>query len=351
MNRLTGYKRLLALAALSCGADPVEDIATGNPLVFTTDLARPLKSLLIPFTPQQSGTGDPSPSNIRPLLPWEGLSVFGGGKNLFNGQYIKGVVTGNSTQGYVLNTSTNANSAVIQCKGNTKYTVKKHGQSNRFSIATSEVEPENNTPLQLIIENQNLTEYTFTTPAKALYIIVYVSTGTEQATPELQCEVGSSATAYEPYKPIADTDISFTSPVYGGTLDVVSGVLTVEWALFTAKWKNGTDAGDLGNNVRKKFITPVSFVNASSIPSAYCDTAKWRWDFESDNIHFYSNGNASYVFLPEETDGETEINIVGKLATPQEITLTPEQITAIVGDNTIWSDADGSMTAVYLKKG
>ena len=48
---------------------------------------------------------------------------------------------------------------------------------------------------------------------------------------------------------------------------------------------------------------------------------------------------------------ENPLTIAYILATPQEITLTPEQITDLKGENTIWSDADGSMTAVYLKKG
>ena len=76
-------KRLMFLKQTS-GSAPVEATATGNPLAFLTDIARPLKSLLIPFTPKQSGTGDPSPSNIRPILPWNGLTVFGGGKNMLD---------------------------------------------------------------------------------------------------------------------------------------------------------------------------------------------------------------------------------------------------------------------------
>ena len=48
----------------------------------------------------------------------------------------------------------------------------------------------------------------------------------------------------------------------------------------------------------------------------------------------------------------TEIGavLVYPLASPQTVQLTPAQITALVGKNTIWSDADGTMTAVYLKK-
>lgn len=349
-------KKLMFMKTAAGGGAAVEATATGNPLTFQTDLVRPLKSLLIPFTPVQSGTGDPSPQNIRSILPWNGLTVFGGGKNLFklvesemvsvgwnrffpNPINKAGTYTiscqhpfgGTGNQGARVVLTNDDDSSAQEIKLLTAWTF---GQSSAGSKATF-----------TLTEEEAQCEYIWFQCAGA-------STGFDQfENAELQIEAGQTATAYEPFEPITETSISFPSPVYGGTLDVVSGALTVEWALFTAKWKNGTDAGDLGNNVRKKFIMPVSFVNASSIPSAYCDTAKWRWDFESDNIHFYSNGNASYVFLPEETDGETEINIVGKLATPQEITLTPEQITALKGNNTIWSDADGSMTATYLKKG
>ncbi|MBO6012433.1 MAG: hypothetical protein J6P82_02805, partial [Bacteroidales bacterium] len=60
-----------------------EATATGNPLAFLTDLARPLKSLLIPFSPKQEGSGDPSPQNVRPIVPWNGLTVWNG-KNLLD---------------------------------------------------------------------------------------------------------------------------------------------------------------------------------------------------------------------------------------------------------------------------
>lgn len=50
------------------GIPVITATATGNPLTFETDLARPLKSLVIPFTPIQEGSGNPSPINIRPFI-------------------------------------------------------------------------------------------------------------------------------------------------------------------------------------------------------------------------------------------------------------------------------------------
>lgn len=73
------FDELLLFGAAS-GGKAIEATATGNPLTFLTDLAKPLKSLLIPFTPIQQGTGDPSPTNVRNILPWDGLTVKHGGK-------------------------------------------------------------------------------------------------------------------------------------------------------------------------------------------------------------------------------------------------------------------------------
>ena len=108
---------------------------------------------------------------------------------------------------------------------------------------------------------------------------------------------------FEPYEG-HETDISFPSPVYGGTPDIISGRMLVEWA-------------------------EIASYNGETLPG--------EWMSDRD---VYSAGTTPTIGA----------QVVYKLATPQEITLTPQQITALLGDNTIWSDADGQMTAVYLKK-
>ena len=239
MLKETMLKRLLLpmVAAGGGGSAPVQDTATGNPLVFFTDLARPLKSLLIPFTPTQSGTGDPSPDNVRPIVGWTGLTV------------------------------------------------------NHSGADTSD-------PTQYAVD------------------------WTDEA-----------------------------GTVYGGTLDLISGVLSVEWVSLTKTWGDFSNKTSLGDNTRGTF-------NISSYPSkpsiaavdAKCNIAPRGTGWSTDSVHFYTNEGSCVVFLPNDTDASTEIQVVYPLATPQEITLTPEQITALKGDNTIWSDADGEMTATYLKK-
>lgn len=49
--------------------------ASGNPAEFTTDIAAPLLSLSVDIEPVQSGSGDPSPTNVRPITGWTAATV------------------------------------------------------------------------------------------------------------------------------------------------------------------------------------------------------------------------------------------------------------------------------------
>ena len=55
---------------------------TGNPISFSTNVAKPLAKALVAFSPVQSGSGDPSPENICPITGWDGCNANRTGKNL-----------------------------------------------------------------------------------------------------------------------------------------------------------------------------------------------------------------------------------------------------------------------------
>lgn len=57
--------------------------ASGNPIAFQTDMAAKM-GVKAYFSPVQSGSGDPSPSNVRPISGWTGCNVTRCGKNLLN---------------------------------------------------------------------------------------------------------------------------------------------------------------------------------------------------------------------------------------------------------------------------
>lgn len=130
--------------------------------------------------------------------------------------------------------------------------------------------------------------------------------------------------------------------VYGGTVDVVTGVLTVDSVYFTDKWKNGAGATSLGSYTKRSFTHAVKSKYPNYVKTPICNVANYKAQFTEDSLHFYVNSaetNNILVFLPNDTDGETDIQVCYELATPFTYQLTPQDIITLVGDNYIWSDS------------
>lgn len=70
---LSHFDRILGQAL---GGKEVEKTAIPGPVVtFETNLAKGLTSLKVLITAQQSGSGDPSPTNVRPITGWTGCTI------------------------------------------------------------------------------------------------------------------------------------------------------------------------------------------------------------------------------------------------------------------------------------
>lgn len=175
-----------------------------------------------------------------------------------------------------------------------------------------------------------------------------------------QLELGSTATPFEPYQ--GDTyTLDFGQTVYGGKVDVNKGELVVDWAKVTlpssANWvksisaKNGYYLGD-GNIFvpQKLYMCPV-----------LCNVAKYTSDVEEYKANYgmvYSDSTISLNVDPAVCGStlesfkawldSTEVQIAYKLANPITIRLTPQQITALAGVNTVYGDVD-EITAHYNK--
>lgn len=57
-------------------AQPHLETASGQSIVIQKGFSAPLKSCIITINPVQLGSGDPSPTNVRELSGWTGLSVY-----------------------------------------------------------------------------------------------------------------------------------------------------------------------------------------------------------------------------------------------------------------------------------
>lgn len=462
-------RKLLMLHALAGGGSVVEDTVTGNPLTFLTDLAKPLRSVLATWQPHQSGSGDPSPSNVRPVVGMDGVNVWHSGVNVFDGILENGYLnttTGENTgssnirsKNYIpvvpgktyrlvyvgagsgsnmrvlfygkdkTYTGTNAwasanvytipsNAYYMRFYMDSDYT---SAQSREIAINYPSTETEytpyhgtsysvafpafgaNKWDEQLVVGavtsdgtvDSSLTSrrttsfipvvpgetYWYKAPSSASFgrsayydanknLVSYNSDGIghDRAViiPEgcyyLRITLNSSygttynhdisfnypvtATSYEPYN----------ATVYGGTLDLTTGVLTATHIAFDKKWSEYTFISTTDGYTAKKLETKADIYNTSQAASrSMCNIMAYSWNGSSlKKPHYYINDDANttvYAYLTDDVSEDTRILIVTQLKTPVVLaTLSPTQITALIGNNTMWADAD-DLSVTYLKKG
>ena len=149
---------------------------------------------------------------------------------------------------------------------------------------------------------------------------------------------------------------SSAGTVYGGTLDVTSGVLTVD--------RVGVDLGTLSwyyNSGNVLFETTISDIRSgytynSDLSDIICSmfTAKSQgsgWG-GMENGSFGVSGtsfrakNTSYTSPSDFTTSVNGQTLIYPLATPQTYQLTPQEVTTLLGQNNIWADC-GPSTVEY----
>ena len=153
--------------------------------------------------------------------------------------------------------------------------------------------------------------------------------------------------------------------VYGGTLDVVSGVLTVDRAMVTL---NGQTTGIRFTEVSQattadgqKYVAYIAMAshNIKNNNIAICDAYAFM-DKTPQNMHMGEfDGRGSYfrfVIADQNLNtlalwnahlAENPMTLVYELATPTTIQLTPQQIDSLLGRNNVWADS-GDVTVEYI---
>lgn len=205
-----------------------------------------------------------------------------------------------------------------------------------------------------------------TIPSDAHYIRFYcvASYGTTY-NHDISINYPSTDTEYHPYHGNTyTTDLGQT--VYGGTLDVVSGVLTVDRGMVdlgTLNWAV-TKRDDTG--VYGYFMSASSLVgakhNASNaadytygICSAYqtgVSPSAIYYGTATNHVAIDANARVRASRIDDSTDASafktamSGVQLCYQLATPQTYQLTPTQVDLLLGQNNVWSDA-GEVVVVY----
>lgn len=267
---------------------PIEE--TGNPVQCYPVENYPL-GVKVSWEPKQEGRGDPSPENIRPIKGIDSVMVERCGKNLVKHLYAPGYTVTKNGLTFTVNDDysiTVKGTATAEIYFNflaikskdliATYNINAMGRTvvhNGFEIRDIAVQPfptDNVTRLYLVILNGKVVDTTY------YPTIVY----------------GTTATPYEPYT--GDTyKIALPETVYGGTLDVESGVVTVKY---------GHIASYAGEPLPGEWISDRDVYSSGAVPT-------------------------------------TGAQVVYKLAEPYTIQLSPQQINALSDVNILYTDADG----------
>ena len=326
--------------------DLTSETETGNPLSFTTDSAQVAQNTVISFEPIQAGSGDPSPSNVRTISGYDSVDILASGKNLCNKIAYPISVTGNETILTVIDEPT-ATSYIIPVVENQTYTFSRVG-GDRIVIGQSKDYPRVGYILDTLVISNNTTA-TFTTRPNAKYIVVVTDVHAGAPT-QVQLELGSTATTYEPYNPITDISIKLNETIYSGTLDVESGKLVVTkvgkpissqtWYYSSGAYSAYiTDKKNGATNIIAEIYKQAGDVSIGDMPDLSIKGQSGS-DLVSIKDSRYSGDASAFV------SANGNYLIVYELATPIEIELPAHSVKLLQGANVVTTNGT-SMSLTY----
>jgi len=313
--------------------------ASGEMVTIESKGGEAAKSLEVSLEPIQAGSGDPSPDNVRPISGRTSVETTRTGKNLLTytemHRTISGVSIDISADG-VLHAYGTATAGLwvavgeFEAKGGKTYF---YGNLPRgMSTTTYFVTRYGSTG-----NTYEDSEYTFANDTNAVPRFYVRKDVTLDVTFKLVVADADTAQTYT---------TSLGRTVYGGTLDVVSGVLTVDRAMvdLTQGMSGGTISG---NYLYYKQVSDAKTVPNSQIANVISEAYEpIRYNGVATSIGTIAIRDNKYLYV--NTGGQDTLptgNAVYELATPQTYQLTPQQVTLLVGENHLWSD--GAITMQY----
>ena len=305
-------------------------------------------SCIVNIEPVQAGSGTPAPDNVRPITGWTGCELVKSAINIFDGVLESGTI--NSTTGVEESSTT--------VKRSTHY-FRVAPQGVYFSTASGTVGVRCYDANKAYLGNVAAsTNNTFTTLENTRFVRFVMSNGVASNPVSINCP--STDTAYHAYNgttyPI--TWQTEAGTVYGGTVDLVTGVLTVDRKLVNIDPSTVNINAVVTGGGRYIVTTTDAKDVQTSDPIAYtiCNTLK---SITSDSIEIggsslISSKRLSFM-LPVSTQAEARqwftdnpTTVVYPLATPQTYQLDPVQVACLLGQNNVWADC-GDIEEVKYK--
>ena len=286
-------------------------------------------------------------SNICPISGRTGVSVYRAGINIWDEEWERGTI--GLTTGAKVDDNTKIRSKnYVPISPNTAYYYKFPGNWRMvyFDADKNVVERGNTYSPNIIL----------TSPATAHYLLFALDATTEYDN-NIAINYPATDTDYHAYN--GNTySVDWTSEagtVYGGTLDVVTGVLTVDRAMVDLGTQNWTYVSS-----DTVFYTTIAD-KRDGLAALMCSHYKTAGNsgYGVSDYAIGTSGNSSLlkrVFVSDPNYNtaagfKTAMNgvqLVYRLATPVTYQLTPTQVAVLTGTNNVWSSGD-SVSVTYTK--
>lgn len=323
--------------------------ATGNPITLTDASESYAEELEVTLEPIQSGSGTPSPSNIRPITGYTDVNVGSVGHNLWDEVWESGYYDASGNP--VSSTSNFRAKNYIPVEPNTTYYFKTGtaGQGRLCFYDKSK---------QFISRSDLFNGNTVLTIPSNCYFVRFHFDG---ASPNnVSFNYPSTFTTYEPYTS-STTHTNLGRTVYGGKLNVRTGVLTVDRAktVLTGSESSWTDY----NSSYHGFRVTISDMKLDGIPKeqlksnmfvgstgrgSVSDTTPWlmnSYGSVSDVKYvWFSNTGYTDVTTWKQFVASNNIELTYPI-TPQTYQLTPQELKLLKEQNTITTNG----TTISLK--
>lgn len=310
------------------------------------------------ITSTQTGSGTPSPNNIRPIVGLSEFNIIKCKKNLFDEIYTNIPINGDPVYKSIY-VGDNIVTFSTTCGKNTNGYPVLYALSGKVTSGADSATNGFYNGLTRVVQ-----------PTNGYVTIGYRTSGeVDPRNYQTQIEIGSIATEYEPYLGTTTT-INWPNSVnnvYVGTLDVLTGTLTITAKLLTltgsesnATWNwNGylvpvSDSVSDNSKVHVSacshtsyLITGDAFFNSRQSQSQ--DTAVVCAASSGSQIRFRNRNAATdlttmQTWLQGQYNAGTPVQIVYELNSPVTYQLTPPQLRTFRGVNNI--SADG--TLIYI---
>lgn len=342
--------------ALTEAGPAITQEASGEIVAVTDAAARPVVGMVSEINAVQTGSGEPTPDNIRPIIGFDTVRLTRSGKNMLDVEALDQVeINPGEIRWGKRYTRPGAYAVSANVAGSdSDYIYAKVVDGAGATVGST----------MYLVAGSAIKSYNVTLTDGQTLIVWYVRDLDEETVKEsmlrtqVQVENGSK-TAYE-IGQSATLNAELPEVVYGGSLDWATGGLTVEYELVTL------DGGRIGY---------VQSVNDAGIVNVHFDYAG-GWVTEGMQIsHFYYlnksaattteecflavNGSLYLRIARDRLGGETwadvnaylraqvaagtPVQVLHRLNEPRTMQLDPQTLALLRGENRIWSEAGASV--------